>query len=193
MILPLTITKTLKWLSSLPILMQESFWGWWAGKFTCSSVFRTPILTLELWCSRSTSSNSCRHMGRIHTASLSWSCSRFTAGDLTIHVPRTVTCCTIGCCTISSGSVGCVWPLPVHTLLCWGKASCSDPEHGWKKLRTVRKPCNCGLEFLVTCCADKLLRPSPYTSQGSWPTDKWNKHTNMVCHHVCHLLCAHIL
>ena len=83
--------------------------------------------------------------------------------------------------------------------LCWGKASCSDPEQGRKNWGQSENPVIMAGDP-VTCCADKLLRASPYVSQGSWPTNKWNKHTNMVCHHVWQkiptqppLFCAQIL
>ena len=42
-ILSLTINKTLKWLSSVPILMQESFWWYKCSDRYVISVFRTSI------------------------------------------------------------------------------------------------------------------------------------------------------
>ena len=44
--LSLTINETLKWLSSLPILMQESFWWWQCSASYIISLSATPTTTL---------------------------------------------------------------------------------------------------------------------------------------------------
>ena len=45
----LTINETLKWLSLLPITMQESFWWWSLQKFTPASCFHGVLYPQKLW------------------------------------------------------------------------------------------------------------------------------------------------